>query len=105
MVAKSKMKKIWKYVAGFFTIVGGILIAFLSGKGAGRKAEKLKGLKKESKKVSKRIKDKTKSQKTIKKNLTSKKKAASKIKKSTYKKKNVGTKEASDFLKKYSKEK
>ena len=49
------MKKIWKYVAGFFTILGGILIAFLSGKGAGSKAEKLKGLKKESKKVSKRI--------------------------------------------------
>ena len=49
------MKKIWKYVAGFFTIAGGILIAFLSGKGAGSKAEKLKGLKKESKKVSKRI--------------------------------------------------
>ena len=35
MVAKSKMKKIWKYVAGFFTLLGGILIAFLSGKGAG----------------------------------------------------------------------
>ena len=99
------MKKIWKYVAGFFTLLGGILIAFLSGKGAGSKAEKLKGLKKESKKVSKRIKDRTKSQKTIKKNLTSKKKAASKIKKTTYKKKKVSNKEAKDFLKNFSKEK
>ena len=44
------MKKLWKYIIGFFTLIGGILIAFLSGKGAGRKAEKLKGLKKESKK-------------------------------------------------------
>ena len=103
MVAKSKMKKIWKYVAGFFTLLGGILFAFLSGKGAGSKAEKLKGLKKESKKVSKRIKDRTKSQKTIKKNLTNKKKDIEKIKKTTYKKKKVSKKEASDFLKKYSK--
>ena len=85
------MKKIWKYVAGFFTLLGGILIAFLSGKGAGSKAEKLKGLKKESKKVSKRIKEREKKQKNIKK--------------STYKKKKVSKKEASDFLKKYSKEK
>ena len=97
------MKKIWKYVAGFFTILGGILIAFLSGKGAGSKAEKLKGLKKESKKVSKRIKDREKGQKDIEKTLKSKKKDIEKIKKSTYKKKDVGAKEASDFLKKYSK--
>ena len=61
------MKKIWKYVAGFFTILGGILIAFLSGKGAGSKAEKLKGLKTESKKVSKRIKERSKVQKVIEK--------------------------------------
>ena len=99
------MKKIWKYVAGFFTIVGGILIAFLSGKGAGSKAEKLKGLKKESKKVSKRIKERTKGQKDIEKTLKSKKKDIEKIKKSTYKKKKVSKKEASDFLKNFSKEK
>ena len=97
------MKKIWKYVAGFFTLLGGILFAFLSGKGAGRKAEKLKGLKKESKKVSKRIKERTKGQKDIEKTLKSKKKDIEKIKKSKYKKKDVGAKEASDFLKKYSK--
>ena len=95
------MKKIWKYVAGFFTLLGGILVAFLSGKGAGSKAEKLKGLKKESKKVSKRIKDRTKSQKTIKKNLANKKKDIEKIKKTTYKKKDVSLKDTEDFLKKY----
>ena len=30
--------KIKKYVIGFFVLAGGILFAFLSGKGAGRKA-------------------------------------------------------------------
>ena len=37
--------KIKKYVIGFFVLAGGILVAFLSGKGAGRKEEKLGGLK------------------------------------------------------------
>ena len=37
------MNKLWKYIVGFFTILGGILMAFLSGKGAGRKEEKIKG--------------------------------------------------------------
>ena len=99
------MKKLWKYIAGFFTLIGGILIAFLSGKSAGRKDEKLKGLKKESKKVSDLIKDKKKSQKAIKKSFDSKKKALKDIKKKKYKKKKVSKKEASDFLKNFSKEK
>ena len=85
------MKKIWKYVAGFFTLLGGILIAFLSGKGAGRKAEKLKGLKTESKKVEKSLKEK--------------KKKLNKIQKKKYKSEDVSSKEAADFLKKYTKEK
>ena len=42
--------KIKKYVIGFFVLCGGVLFAFLSGRSAGRKDEKLKGLKKESKK-------------------------------------------------------
>jgi hypothetical protein len=57
------MKKLWKYIVGFFTILGGILIAFLSGKGAGRKEEKIKGLKKDSKVISNRIKEKEKNKK------------------------------------------
>ena len=97
--------KIKKYVIGFFVLCGGVLFAFLSGRSAGRKDEKLKGLKKESKKVSDLIKDKKKSQKAIKKRLDSKKKALKDIKKKTYKKKKVSKKEASDFLKNFSKEK
>ena len=97
--------KIKKYVIGFFVLCGGVLFAFLSGRSAGRKDEKLKGLKKESKKVSDLMKDKKKSQKAIKKSLKSKKKALKDIKKKTYKKKKVSKKEASDFLKNFSKEK
>ena len=97
--------KIKKYVIGFFVLCGGILLAFLSGRSAGKKDEKLKGLKKESKKVSNLLKDKKKSQKAIKKSLKSKKKALNDIKNKKYKKKKVSNKEASDFLKNFSKEK
>ena len=97
--------KIKKYIIGFFVLCGGVLFAFLSGRSAGRKDEKLKGLKKESKKVSDLMKNKKKSQKAIKKSLKSKKKALKDIKKKTYKKKKVSNKEASDFLKNFSKEK
>ena len=97
--------KIKKYVIGFFVLCGGILFAFLSGKSAGRKDEKVKGLKKQSKKVSDILKDKEKSQKAIKKSLKSKKKALEDIKNKKYKKKKVAKKEAEDFLKNFSKEK
>jgi hypothetical protein len=97
--------KVKKYVIGFFVLCGGILFAFLSGKSAGRKDEKVKGLKKQSKKVSDILKDKEKSQKAIKKSLKSKKKALEDIKKKKYKKKKVAKKEAEDFLKNFSKEK
>jgi len=97
--------KIKKYVIGFFVLCGGILFAFLSGRSAGRKDEKLKGLKKQSKKVSDILKDKKKSQKAIKKSLQNKKKALKQIKNKKYKKKKVSKKEASDFLKNFSKEK
>tara|TARA_R100001443_G_scaffold29565_1_gene42789 strand:- start:903 stop:1205 length:303 start_codon:yes stop_codon:yes gene_type:complete len=97
--------KIKKYVIGFFVLCGGVLFAFLSGRSAGRKDEKLKGLKKESKKVDKLLKDKKKSQKAIKKSLENKKKALKQIKNKKYKKKKVSKKEASDFLKNFSKEK
>ena len=81
------MKKLWKYIAGFFTIVIGGLLAFLSGKGAGRKDEKFKGLKGESKKVSKRIKDREKETTNVKQSLKNKKKALDEIKKKQYKNK------------------
>ena len=97
--------KIKKYIIGFFVLCGGILFAFLSGKSAGRKDEKLKGLKKDSKRVSDLLKDKKKSQKAIDKSLANKKTALKDIKKKTYKKKKASKKEASDFLKNFSKEK
>ena len=97
--------KIKKYVIGFFVLCGGILFAFLSGKSAGRKDEKVKGLKKQSKKVSDILKDKEKSQRAIKKSLENKKKALKEIKNKKYKKKKVAKKEAEDFLRNFSKEK
>ena len=71
--------KIKKYVIGFFVLAGGILFAFLSGKSAGRKKERLGGLKNKIKEPKKSIKK------------TEKKK--------------VAKKEAEDFLKNFSKEK
>jgi len=97
--------KIKKYVIGFFVLCGGILFAFLSGKSAGRKQEKLGSLKKKIKNTDKSIKATKKSQKAIKKTLENKKKALNDIKTKKYKKKKITKKEAKDFLKNFSKEK
>ena len=97
--------KIKKYVIGFFVLAGGILFAFLSGKSAGRKKERLGGLKDKIKETDKSIKKTEKKQRGIKKSLESKKKALEDIKKTKYKKKNLGAKEASDFLKDFAKKK
>ena len=97
--------KIKKYVIGFFVLCGGILFAFLSGKSAGRKQEKLSSLKKRIKETDKAIKSTKKSQKSLKKTLESKKKALNDIKTKKYKKKKVAKKDAENFLKNFSKEK
>ena len=97
--------KIKKYVIGFFVLCGGILFAFLSGKSAGRKQEKLGTLKKKIKDTDKSIKATKKYKKAVKKTLESKKKALNDIKTKKYKKKKVAKKDAEDFLKKFSKEK
>ena len=97
--------KIKKYVIGFFVLCGGILFAFLSGKSAGRKQEKLGGLKDKIKKINKSIKKTKKTQENVKKSLKSKKKALKEIKKSKYKKKDFGANETADFSKKYKKKK
>ena len=81
--------KIKKYIIGFFVLCGGLLMAFLTGKSAGKKNEKVKNVKKNIKKT--------------KKAINTKKKKISNVKKKTYKKKNVGTKEAADYLKKFAK--
>ena len=97
--------KFKKYIIGFFALAGGILFAFLSGKSAGRKKERLGGLKDKIKETEKSIKKTEKKQRGIKKSLESKKKALKEIEKNKYKKKNVSTKDTEDFLKKYRKEK
>ena len=81
--------KVKKYIIGFFVLCGGLLMAFLTGKSAGKKNEKVKNVKKNIKKT--------------KKAINTKKKKISNVKKKTYKKKNVGTKEAADYLKKFAK--
>ena len=102
--------KFKKWIIGFFVLAGGILFAFLSGKSAGRKKEKLGGLKDEIKKTEKSIKKTKKAQRGIKKSLESKKKSLEEIKKQresfgAYDSTSSNAKDASDFLKKYAKEK
>ena len=58
--------KVKKYIIGFFVLCGGILFAFLSGKSAGRKQEKLGGLNKKIKQIDKQINKTEKSQKNLK---------------------------------------
>ena len=78
--------KVKKYVIGFFVLCGGILFAFLSGKSAGRKKERLGGLKDKIKETDKSIKKTEKKQRGIKKSLESKKKALKEIENKKYKK-------------------
>ena len=81
--------KFKKYIIGFFVLCGGILAAFLSGKSAGKKAEKFKNVKKDIKKTKASIK-------TRKTNIK-------KTKNKKYKKQDVGAKDASNFLKDFAK--
>jgi len=83
--------KIKKYIIGFFVLCGGLLMAFLTGKSAGKKNEKVKNVKKNISKTKKTIK--------------TKKKKINNVKKKTYKKKSVGSKEAADYVKKFAKTK
>ena len=64
--------KVKKYIIGFFVLCGGILFAFLSGKSAGRKQEKLGGLNKKIKQIDKQINKTEKSQKNLRKTLKDK---------------------------------
>jgi len=100
--------KFKKYIIGFFVLAGGILFAFLSGKSAGRKKERLGGLKDKIKETDKSIKKTEKKQRGIKKSLESKKKSLEEIKKQretfgVYNHPTTSAKDASDYLKKYSK--
>ena len=96
-------RKIKKYVIGFFVLCGGVLFAFLTGKSAGRKQEKLGGLKKNIKKTKKSIEKTQNTQKKVKKNIKNTKSKLKGIKNTKYKDKKFGAKETADFLKKYKK--
>ena len=91
--------KIKKYVIGFFVLLGGGLIAFLSGKGAGRKEEKIGKLDDRLKNVKKDLKAKEKSKNGVKKSLKSKKKALEELKKPKKKPKKKSAKKAHSRLK------
>ena len=97
--------KIKKYVIGFFVLLGGALIAFFSGKGAGRKEEKIGKLDERLKSVRKDLKDKEKSKNGFKNALKSKKKALEEIKKQReqFGVERKPSDEAAEFLKKYTK--
>ena len=103
------MKKLWKYIAGLLTIAGGILIAFLSGKGAGRSDEKQKDIKKKIKTASNIIKKNKQETDAVKESLKNKKKALEEIKKqrsfNQFGVERKSSDEAADFLKKYAKNK
>ena len=90
-------------------LCGGILFAFLSGKSAGRKKERLGGLNKKIKETKKSIKKTEKKKREVKKSLESKKKSLEEIKKQresfgVYNNPSTSAKDAEDFLKKFSKE-
>ena len=103
------MKKIWKYIVGFFSFVGGILTLFLLSSNKNKKVKELKGKIKDNEKkvkeVNSKIKLAEKQSEEIKKSLKSKKEALKEIEKQkkTFGVERTGADEASDFLKKYSK--
>ena len=101
------MKKLWKYIVGFFTIVIGGLLAFLSGRSAGRKDEKFKNINKEIEIVDKSLKKRQKDKNGYKKTLQNKKKALEEIKKQreSFNVEKKSADDAADFLKKYAKAK
>ena len=95
--------KIFKWILGLFAAIGGILAIMLVPGGSKRK--KIKALDAKIKEVDESLKNTGKEQEATRKTLESKKKALEEIKEEKYVKKNVSTKEASDYLKKYSKKK
>ena len=95
--------KIFKWIFALIAGIGGILAMMLVP--AGNKRKKIKALDKKIKDVDKELEKKENQQKSLQKTLKSKKKVLEEIKEKKYKKKDVSTKEASDFLKNFSKEK
>ena len=97
-----------KWLLGILATIGSIL-AIILGIGKNKRVKELKNKirdnEKQVKEVDSKLKSAEKQSKEIKKSLESKKQALKEIEKEKFKKKDVGAKEASDFLKKYSKKK
>ena len=97
------MKSLWKYITGFVSFVIGILV--LSGK-KNQKVREIKGkiddVKSKIKEVDKDIKKAKGKGDAFQKSLESKREALKEIEKSKFKKKDISAKDASNFLKKYS---
>ena len=79
--------KIKKYVIGSFVLLGGVLVAFLSGKSTGQSKEKRKDIDKKIKIVRDALKSNKIQKKDVQKLLKDKKKELEKIKKPKPKKK------------------
>ena len=92
--------KIFKWIFGLIVAIGGILAIMFIPKGSKRK--KIKALDEKIKKVDEQLKNTKTEQEATRKTLKSKKKALEEIKEKKYKKKKVSKKEASDFLKNFS---
>ena len=83
--------------------MGGILIAFFSGKSSGRSKERRRDVDKKLDIVKGALKQKEKYKKDVQKALRNKKKELEKLKKQKEKKvKDIGADDAASFLKKYS---
>ena len=105
------MKKVWKYIVGFFSFVGGILTLVLLSSNKNKKVKELKGKikdnEKQVKEVSSKIKSAEKQGKEIKKSLDSKKEALDDIEKKREEflksRENISADDANTFLKNYAK--
>ena len=75
--------KIKKYVIGFFVLLGGALIAFFSGKDAGRSKERRKDVDKKLDIVKKALKSNKKYKKNVQQLLSQKKKELEELKEKT----------------------
>tara|TARA_A100001515_G_C4519907_1_gene193088 strand:- start:366 stop:662 length:297 start_codon:yes stop_codon:yes gene_type:complete len=96
------MKKVWKYIVGFFTFIGSILTLFLLNS---KKVKKVKEIKNKIKNVERNINKTKKEADNVKKSIKDKKEDLKNLKNKKFKKKNVSLEEASDFLKSFSKKK
>ena len=88
-----------KWLLGILAAIGGILAIIL---GIGKK-KRVNELNKQIRDVNKSLKNKEKQSDAFNKTLESKKEALKEIKNKKYDKKDIGAKEASDFLKDFSK--